>query len=323
MMTGRLYIDGDDAYAKYGVYVADGGYCSVIAWPPGKEPESNDWQEEDGAEADLEDGIRLDGRDVSLPLACARFTNGWSALLERLSDRQEHEFDFREIGRTYRMRLKDRPQAFSYLRGLALLTLRLTDDRPEACLPEEPREPFPVRPFPYDYVEMDNVPLMDTGFTVLDGSAADALEHSAVKTPLVRNVRGKDGQEADTDAPVTFKTRDVRITLHIRKPLAELWTDYDGLLLRMTRPGERSLDFALPADVLGCYYKSCSVSEFVPDGDRAWLKFTVTLAAVSGLRQFADRLLATEDGAWVILEDEPADTARGYVLLRENTLNNG
>lgn len=312
MMTGRFYIDGEDAYAKYGVYVTDGGLNSVIAYPPGKAPDTNDWQEDDGVEADLADGIRLDSRNVSLPLACDRFTNGYFALLELLADKQEHEFDFKGIGRTYRLRLKDQPSAFSYLRELALFTLRFTDDHPAAYLPEESAG---VSARHYDYIELDGVPFTDMGFTVLEGSTDDVLKHSAVKVPLVRDIKGMDGKEADTEAPVTFKTRDVKITCHIHKPLAELWTAYDGLLCRLVRPDERMLDFALPADVVGCYYKSCSVNEFVPDAGRAWLKFTVTFTVVSGLRPTDDRLLATEDGRWVILEDAPAATARGYILV--------
>ena len=57
MLTGRLYIDGHDAYKKWGVYVVSGGWNELVAFPPLKSVESNDWQEEDGIEADASGGV--------------------------------------------------------------------------------------------------------------------------------------------------------------------------------------------------------------------------------------------------------------------------
>ena len=52
-MIGKLYIDGYDAYAAFGVFVVEGGYDSLVAFPPMKSIESNNWAEEDGEEFDL------------------------------------------------------------------------------------------------------------------------------------------------------------------------------------------------------------------------------------------------------------------------------
>ena len=64
MRTGTLYIDGNDAYRQFGVSVVKGGYDDIIAMPPLKKPQTNDWQEEDGIEADLEEPV-LDAREKS------------------------------------------------------------------------------------------------------------------------------------------------------------------------------------------------------------------------------------------------------------------
>ena len=53
IMQGQLYIDGHDAFAEYGVYIVDEGLNDLIAMPPLKTVVTNDWQEEDGVEADL------------------------------------------------------------------------------------------------------------------------------------------------------------------------------------------------------------------------------------------------------------------------------
>ena len=52
-MSGRFYIDGKDAFTEYGIYVQEGGYNELVAFPPLKAVTSNDWQEEDGIEPDL------------------------------------------------------------------------------------------------------------------------------------------------------------------------------------------------------------------------------------------------------------------------------
>lgn len=68
MITGRLYIDGDDAYKQYGVYVVKGGWNDLVAFPPLKTVPSNDWQEEDGIEADLSNPV-LNTKEVQLKVA--------------------------------------------------------------------------------------------------------------------------------------------------------------------------------------------------------------------------------------------------------------
>ena len=52
-MSGRFYIDGKDAFTEYGIYVQEGGYNELVAFPPLKAVTSNDWQEEDGGEPDF------------------------------------------------------------------------------------------------------------------------------------------------------------------------------------------------------------------------------------------------------------------------------
>ena len=64
-MSGKLYIDGYDVYKQYGVYVTDGGWNTLVAMPPLKDVEKNDWQDEDGIEADLSNPV-LNTREVSI-----------------------------------------------------------------------------------------------------------------------------------------------------------------------------------------------------------------------------------------------------------------
>ena len=52
-MKGDIYIDGIDIFSAYGANVTD-GLESLFLFPAIKEPEQNDWPEEDGIEVDLE-----------------------------------------------------------------------------------------------------------------------------------------------------------------------------------------------------------------------------------------------------------------------------
>ena len=67
-MTGRLFIDDNDAYTDYGVYVEDNGLCGLIQFPAFKTPDSTDWPDEDGEEYDLTAPL-LDTRTFQISFA--------------------------------------------------------------------------------------------------------------------------------------------------------------------------------------------------------------------------------------------------------------
>ena len=67
-MKGQLLIDGIDIYAVYGVCTIKGSYDNLVAFPPMKELDKNDWPEEDGQEFDLSNPA-LNTSEVSLEFA--------------------------------------------------------------------------------------------------------------------------------------------------------------------------------------------------------------------------------------------------------------
>ena len=73
-LTGRLSVDGYDAYTTWGVWV-DSGLGSLIQWPKMKAVTENVWQESDGVEADLSDP-KLDSRELTLKFAMKECTVG-------------------------------------------------------------------------------------------------------------------------------------------------------------------------------------------------------------------------------------------------------
>ena len=127
-MSGKLFVDGKDVYKQFGIYVPDGGWSSLIAFPPLKTCEQNDWQEEDGVEIDLSEPV-LNIREVSLTFAISDVFSRYNDFIELLSDGSYHVFDCAVIGRRFTLRLvsqSNREYAVTFGRE----TLKFADDFP-------------------------------------------------------------------------------------------------------------------------------------------------------------------------------------------------
>lgn len=295
-MTGRLFIDGRDAYAHYGVFVPEGGYNELAAYPSLKPVKSIDWQEEDGIDADLSEPV-LDSKEFSVKFA---FTGkGFRGFLPLLAENAFHTFDFREIGRTRRLRMVSHTNLDAALYP-GFLTLRLADDFPlDGYTYAAPASTIPACG---DYM-LDGRPLTDYGVRVLAGTLAEVEKTPAVKPNLLRNIRSRSGAIYD-GGRVTFRQKEVKVKCLMRAAtLSELWRNYDALLFDLVRPDERQLYVEATGEAYRCHYKSCSVSEFYGTG-KIWLKFTLTLVFTSFRAGRGDEyLLAAEDGRIVMLED--------------------
>lgn len=298
MMTGRLYIDGRDAYRQWGVFVINGGWNELISYPPLKTPDTNDWQEEDGVEADLSDP-KLNTKEVSVRFAYSGLYSRFLAFIELLSDGAYHDFNCSFIGRRFTLRMTQMPNLDTY-RTLGFITLKFSND-------------FPLKDYTYkapksrimraeDYF-IDGVPFTDYGCRILEGSLSEVMKTPAVKQNLLRNISTKNGATYD-DLNVTFKSKDVKLNCLMRADtLDELWRNYDALLYDLIRPDERMLEVSELEQTFPCYYKSASVSVFYPE-DKIWLEFTLTLTFTNSFRlDDDDFVLATEDGIIIFTED--------------------
>lgn len=297
-MTGRLYIDGNDAYLQYGAYVVSGGWNDLVAYPPLKSVESNDWQEEDGVEADLSDPV-LNTREVSVKFAIGGLFSRFCLLVELLSDGAYHDFDCEHIGRKYRLRMTQAPN-LDIAKEFGTATIKFSDDFPMNGY--EYRVPSSGMPVCDDYM-IDNAPTTNYGFRVLKGTLSEIMKPAAVKQNLLRNIGTKSGAIYDGKA-VTFKAKDVKLKCLMRaETLDELWRNYDALLHDLIQPEERLLTVRELEQDFPCYYKSCQVSDFYPDG-KIWLAFTLTLTFTGSFRlNDDDFVLATENGIIIFTQD--------------------
>lgn len=298
MMTGRLIIDGKDAYSEWGVVVIDQGYNGLVAMPPLKTYDTNDWQEEDGIEADLTAPV-LNTQEATVQFAAVGLYSRLADFVNHLADGAYHTFNCKRIGRTYKLRMVQMPN-LSYTQTLGVFAIKFADD-------------YPLRNYTYqapnssiaevrDYT-LDDAPFTKYGCRICAGSLVEVKRSADVKTNLLRNITRKAGAIYD-GAKVTFKSKDVKLVVHARAAtLAVLWRNYDALLYDLIRSGERTLYVAALEQAFPCVYKSCSVKAFYPED--VWLDFELTLTFVRNFRLDADEtLLATEDGTLVLTEDE-------------------
>lgn len=299
MMTGKLYVDGKDAFATWGVFVVSGGWNELLAYPKLKEVESNDWQEEDGIEADLSNPV-LDTKEAAVEFAYSGPYASFVDFIALLADKGYHEFNCTGIGRSYKLRLLQMPNLEAY-DALGFVSLKFADD-------------FPLRNYTYlapqssiplyeDYL-IDSKAFTSYGCRVLQGSLAEVMKAAQVKTALLRNISTRPGAQYDSDASVTFKSKDVKINCLMRAPtLAELWRNYDALLYDLTRPGARQLEVAALEQSFPCFYKSASITEFFPDDGEIWLTFSLTLTFTGDFRIDGGFALATENSILLYTED--------------------
>ena len=299
MLTGRLYIDGNDAYSSYGVFVVEGGWNELIAYPPLKSVDSNDWQENDGIEVDLSAPV-LDTRDVQLKIAISGLFSRFFTLLELLSDGAYHTFECASIGRTYKLRLVSQP-SLTAAKVLGTATLKLADDFPlQDYTYQEPQSSVAS----YDDYTIDGKNFTTYGVRILSGTLDEIRKSPDVKKNLLRNIGTQSGATYD-DQNVTYSSKDVKIYCLLRADsLTEMWRNYDALLYDLIRADERTLWVNDLEQEFSFYYKSCQVTEFYPDG-KIWLMFTLTLTFTQDCRiSDSDIVLASEDNITIFTEDD-------------------
>jgi hypothetical protein len=297
-MENKLYIDGKDAYSLYGVFITDGGYNELVAYPSLKKVESNDWAEDDGIEPDLS-SLVLDTRELSIKFACHGTNARFGAFIELLSDMAYHTFDFRETGKTYRLRMVTQPN-LDIVKSLGVFSLRFADDFPLYGYTYQ--EPSGGISSPVGY-ELDGRSLADYGICVLQGSETEVLKSPAVKKNLLQNIASRSGAIYDGEF-VVFQTKEVKLNCLIRaKTLQEFWLNYHAFLYDLIRPDERMLYVDATGYEYPCHYKSCTVENFSPTG-KIWFQFSIVLVFTSFRVESDEFLLASEDGALIITEQD-------------------
>ncbi len=295
-MRGTLLVDNIDVYEAFGVFVVEGGYNELVAFPAMKSVASNDWWEEDGQEFDLS-APTLASHEFSMKFAfhgASRF----GGFIKLLSDTSYHTFEFNEIGKTYRLRMI----ANSLLHtnnGLGLFTLSFADDFPLEGYTYSPPDSNMVRQYGYD---IDGVSLSSYGVYLLRGSEAAIQKSPAVKKNLTVDINSKFGVIYDGEH-VSFQTKEVKLHCLMRaKSMPEFWQNYNAFLHDLIQPNERMFYVDSIGVEYPCVYKNCSVVTFSPK-NKIWMQFDITLIFNSFRVPDNEVLLASEILELIITED--------------------
>lgn len=299
-MKGKLYIDGKDAFERYGVFVEQYGYKALIQAPAFKSIESTEWPEYDGEEYDLSAPI-LDMKEFSLSFC---IIDVWLAgsLFEILSDSAYHEFQFADLGKAYRLRLVSNGSLSSKIK-LGKLSLSFADDFPNIA-EETPYESNAedVRQSGY---ELDGIDFSRFGAYVLNPADNNIQKAPKVRSNLSVDAKTRPGIDYD-DENVIYEAKDVTLPLLIRaNDIATFWKRWNSLFTVLVKPEERIFYIDGIAEEYNCFYKKCSVSKFeILRNGHVWCEFSVVLTFTDSRPTGFYDVLATELGELVITEDE-------------------
>jgi hypothetical protein len=295
-MRDNCYIDGISAWNVFGVHILRSGYGDLLSFPAMKTPDSNDWPEEDGREADLS-APRLKIKEVSIPFLAGKREREWNDFVDFLSAAGRHSLYIPSLRREWSVRLISQPTHITYP-GAASFILRFVQDTPLKA--EATSDPgLTIRESLY---EMDGVPLGRYGIVV--ESARDSLLKSPVaKKSLSREIETVDGQIYDADSLV-FESKEVAFTCFFKAAsMGKFWRCYDAFFYALTLPGERELYVDYTGETYPCYYKSTSAWKLHPQRDFILVEFKLTMVFTVFRVEKTQYILATEKGEWIITED--------------------
>lgn len=317
MLKEKLFINNQDAYENYGLYIKD--YTPLIPYPPYKSIKTNDWHEQDGVEADLSCPV-LSGRSITLQFYTGR-PDGVSEAQVFLSDllsKVYHTFYFPKIGKTYKFRLVSGP-SFNQNKRFDKFSLTFAEDN--IAIPTEV-VPFVATGIPLGYT-IDDADFAQYGCTVLQGTRDSLLKFSQPKEALQNNSNQLSGVIYDSNDIVRLRSKDITIKLHIRtKTISEFWQKWDSLWSSVfavnTEEGLNAAVRVIEGDgmTFRCYYKKNAVDRFLftPEGG-VWCDFSITFAVLSYNRGDEWYYLAMEDDSPVLFEDGD-ETDENSTLVR-------
>ena len=276
-MKGKLFIDGADAYVKYGVFVEKQGLKGLVQMPAFKKLDAITWPEYDGEEVDLTAPV-LDAKAVQLPLVIVDAKRA-EALFNDLSNGAYHEFRFVELNRPYRLRMTTN-NAFSRNVKLGKITLSFSDDFPK--VPTGSPYPNGKSGVAQSGYTLDGVDFSQFGAYMLDGTDTAVRKLPNVQPALSVSVPNVAGVTYDAES-VKFQSKDVAVSLLIKADtVAEFWRRYDSLFEALLKPESRKFRCPEVKMEYDCHYKGCSISKFeILRQTRVWCEFMVALTFTS------------------------------------------
>ena len=303
----KLYIDGNDAYEEYGVFLLDESYKNLVQYPQMKDVDYVDWPEENGIEPDLLNPVLAPKEGIVLSFACVRHPEQ-DNLFADLFNGAYHTFNFREIGVTAVLRLVEVAN-LEITEPLATFTLSLTFDYdfvedfdhyeglPSILSFHSNLMSFDSNLMLFtDYEELggghhinvksygfkiDGVDVSSFGILPLKGNYEEIARQDKVKENLTIVSKYIGGQTYDV-ANVRRSAREVSLSFLMRSSIPSMfWAQYKRFLTALVASGYRTLTYE--GMTRKFYYESQAVNYFslCPDNS-VWCEFTLNLCFFEG-----------------------------------------
>lgn len=298
-MKDKLYIDGQDAFLEYGIFVEQYAYKELIQMPQFKKIDKTVWDEEDGEEADLT-SPDLDSKTFNITF-CMTNNEYAEDMFDELSKGAYHDFQFKEIRKSYRLRMTSNGDFKSYIR-MGKLTLSFADDFPQ--VPEQDYFEYGESDVKQLGYEVDGIDFSQFGSYVIDGTNDNIRKAPQVRPNLTINLAGKAGVKYDPDF-VHFKPKDVALNLFIHADnIDDFWIRWNALFSLVLQPETRKFYYSEMNAEYECYYKRNAVTRFdILKNGRVWCEFQLVLTFTNSRPTSQYCLLSTEAYDWVITED--------------------
>ena len=296
-MKGTIIIDGVNATQTWGIFIREGGYESLVALPPIKEPQVIDWPDEDGIQVDLSE-IRFKNREITLRFGTIEKSSDLSAFFILLTNGAFHSFEFPELGITRELRMVSCPEYKSGILRLSAFSIRLSEDDPMSGYTYQ--TPTGGR-FPEQGLVIDNKDISEYGLALLEGSEAEIMRTPEVKQNLTIDTNKINGIQYDPDQ-VKIKSKELTIKmLLIADDAQEFSRNLNALYFDLTRPGERVMRYNQIKDEYKFYYKATEIKR-MQNSQRYWCEINLRVCFTSQLIKRNLYLIYTD--GWIEIKQE-------------------
>lgn len=300
-MKGKCFIDNIDIYERFGVVIKANGYKDLLTFPALKEPDENDWPEEDGVEVDLE-APSLQIKTVSIPFVAANPSIDANEFISFVCKPNYHTIYIPSLGKEWKLRITSQPEHVIKPQ-VTNFNLQFTDDEPSSARMKSYTSSdgggVPIISSGY---EIDAIPFEQYGIVVESG-LSDLLKAPTIKQNLTRSFATSDGQRYDTATVVFNKKESTLNCCFITASVEKFWECYNAFFNDLIQPGERLLYCEHTDEEYPCYYKKSSNFNIEEMNDRFVCTFNLTLEFISFRIGETEYILATEDNRHIVLED--------------------
>ena len=280
MFENRLYINGIDAFLRYGVLLAQGGINDLLKYPTRKAYLYNDWFEQEGIDADLSEPL-FEPKEVSLTFYASSDSN-LDEFVTDLTRSVYHTFEDKLLQRVFKLRLI-KQTAVSLVNGFYYTTIAFADDFTAEEMTKNSSYPVSSALLPDTGYTIDGVNLKDFDVAVLQGTDESLRNIIEVKQNVLHSSKYSNALVYDKEQGyLTPTAKDATLKCLMRaENLEDLWNNWQALFSLLTRQGYRTLG----KDNLQSYmfvYKSCEIPLFYPT-EKIWLEFNLTITIIGNI----------------------------------------